>query len=112
MGTTLPTFVEEVTEPLDKAGLPMGGRRAITFSDSRQGTAGLAAKLQRDAERNLTRSFLYHAVQEDNGLDDLKRKILNQRLEIFTQVNDPIFDEDIQSIKAQLSGQKEPIPWS
>ncbi len=112
MGATLPTFVEEVTEPLDKAGLPMGGRRAITFSDSRQGTAGLAAKLQRDAERNLTRSFLYHAVQEDNGLDDLKRKILNQRLEIFTQINDPIFDEDIQSIKAQLSGRKEPIPWS
>ena len=63
LGNELPLLLEALA-PLDKPGLPMGGRRALTFSDSRQGTARLAAKLQQEAERTLTRAFLYHAVHE------------------------------------------------
>ncbi len=39
---------------------PFNGRRLITFTDSRQGTARIAAKLQQDAERNRARSLIYH----------------------------------------------------
>jgi DEAD/DEAH box helicase domain-containing protein len=39
---------------------PFEGRRLITFSDSRQGTARFAIKAQLDAERNHIRSVLYH----------------------------------------------------
>ncbi|MDP2345585.1 MAG: DEAD/DEAH box helicase [Deltaproteobacteria bacterium] len=40
--------------------LPNEGRRLITFTDSRQGTATLALRGQLEAERNYTRSFAYH----------------------------------------------------
>lgn len=44
MGNVLPDMLERLAQPLPKPGLPMGGQRAITFSDSRQGVARLAAK--------------------------------------------------------------------
>jgi len=42
--------------------LPSGGRRLITFSDSRQGTARFSLQSQLDAERNYVRSWLYHQI--------------------------------------------------
>lgn len=67
IGATLPGLVEDIAPPDRRPGLPCGGRRAISFSDSRQGVARLAAKLQQGAERELTRAFVYHAVQERSG---------------------------------------------
>ncbi|MHC4891958.1 MAG: DUF1998 domain-containing protein [Planctomycetota bacterium] len=48
----------------DFPGEPKEGRRLITFSDSRQGTARFSAKSQMDAERGFVRSLLYHEVWE------------------------------------------------
>ena len=112
MGTAVPAFIESLAQRLDQAGLPMGGRRAITFSDSRQGTARLAAKLQQDAERNLTRAFLYHAVQENRGPEGEDRANLERRLAKFRRINDPEFAEDIRNIEGKLAGNAEPIPWT
>ena len=42
--------------------LPSGGRRLLTFTDSRQGTARFALDAQLDSERNYTRSVVYHLV--------------------------------------------------
>lgn len=42
---------------------PLNGRQLLTFTDSRQGTARLSAKLQIAGERNLVRSIIYHEVQ-------------------------------------------------
>lgn len=42
---------------------PGWGRQLISFTDSRQGTARMAATLQLDAERNFTRSVLYRLVR-------------------------------------------------
>jgi hypothetical protein len=44
--------------------LPAEGRQLLSFTDSRQGTARFAAKLQNTGERNYIRSIIYHAVQE------------------------------------------------
>ena len=54
----------EAMPPVEKPErpLPSSGRRLITFSDSRQGTARFALKAQIEAERNYVRSFLYHLV--------------------------------------------------
>lgn len=41
---------------------PTQGRRLLTFTDSRQGTARFALDAQLDAERNYIRSFIYHQV--------------------------------------------------
>jgi DEAD/DEAH box helicase domain-containing protein len=43
---------------------PMHGRQLLSFTDSRQGTARLSAKLQIGSERNFVRSVVYHAVQD------------------------------------------------
>lgn len=43
---------------------PSSGRRLLSFTDSRQGTARMSAKIQAEAERNFVRSFVYHAVQQ------------------------------------------------
>ncbi len=46
---------------------PLGGRQLLSFTDSRQGTARFAAKLQIGAERNFVRSFVYHKIQAALG---------------------------------------------
>ena len=43
---------------------PVQGHQLLSFTDSRQGTARLSAKLQVASERNFVRAFVYHAVQD------------------------------------------------
>jgi DEAD/DEAH box helicase domain-containing protein len=110
MGNELPMLLEAFGEPLPSGGKPMGGRRALTFSDSRQGTARLAAKLQQEAERTLTRSFLYHSVQQQRGLEGEDRANLQRKLERFRKDPD-LFEDDIREAEAKLAGGARPIPW-
>ena len=65
LGNTAPVLLEGVEPAKVDAGekLPSGGRRLLSFTDSRQGTARMAAKLQVESERNFVRSFVYHQVQ-------------------------------------------------
>lgn len=56
----IPTLLEFCPDGDDPQSKPLRGRRMITFTDSRQGTARMAASLQRDAERNCLRSAVYH----------------------------------------------------
>jgi hypothetical protein len=55
----VPTLMEFSPDGEDPQNKPLRGRRMITFTDSRQGTARMAASLQRDAERNCLRSAVY-----------------------------------------------------
>ena len=112
MGAVLPSGVEALARPHPAPGRPMGGRRALTFSDSRQGTARLAAKLQQDAERHLTRAFLYHAVQEERGPQGAKREQLKQQLEQLQAANQAVFDDLIEKLQKELSGTAKPIGWT
>ena len=62
-------------------GLPFDGRRLISFTDSRQGTARFAAKIQLEAERNFVRSVLYHGAADQarspdaQHLEELRQEI-------------------------------------
>ncbi len=112
MGVAMPTLIESLARPLSEPGRPMGGRRALTFSDSRQGTARLAAKLQQDAERNLTRAFLYHSVQEGRVLSEEERAKLRHQRDTLLNVNDPALGEFIRDIEGQLQGEPKPIHWT
>ncbi|TOK89451.1 DEAD/DEAH box helicase [Vibrio parahaemolyticus] len=50
----------DASESRDEATyLPYHGKRLITFTDSRQGTARIAVKIQQDAERDCIRSLIY-----------------------------------------------------
>ncbi|WP_318557060.1 DEAD/DEAH box helicase [Geobacter anodireducens] len=60
---SIPTLLEHTPPISEKAtSVPFGGRRLITFSDSRQGTARFSLQSQLDAERNYSRSWLYHQL--------------------------------------------------
>ncbi|MER8975272.1 DEAD/DEAH box helicase [Mesorhizobium sp. M0800] len=65
LGNAAPILLEGVEPAKTAEGerLPSAGRRLLSFTDSRQGTARMAAKLQMESERNFVRSFIYHQVQ-------------------------------------------------
>ncbi|WP_136646419.1 DEAD/DEAH box helicase [Tabrizicola sp. YIM 78059] len=113
MGNGLAGLLDDLAPPDGRPGLPAGGRRAISFSDSRQGVARLAAKLQQGAERDLTRAFLWHAVQEDRGGADpseigkLREKIA--RMEA-AGLGD-LADEDRKRLAELTGATAAPIPW-
>lgn len=75
--TTIPTLLEYTTPTQTRQKRrPSQGRRLLTFTDSRQGTARFALDLQLDAERNYIRSFIYHQLaaarrSAANGPDEL-----------------------------------------
>ena len=110
MGSGLPGTLESLARPYGQPGRPMAGKRALTFSDSRQGTARLAAKLQQDAERSLTRAFLYHAVQEGERVEGEDRRALERRLEVFRTAPEA-FADDIREVERILEGGSKPVPW-
>ncbi|MBB3967232.1 DEAD/DEAH box helicase [Rhizobium metallidurans] len=59
-----PILLEGVDASGNAAAVPSEGRRLLSFTDSRQGTARMSAKVQAEAERNFLRSFVYHSVQD------------------------------------------------
>ena len=62
LSTIVPTALEHTPPMRSGAALPSHGRRLLGFTDSRQGSARLAVRLQQEAERNRVRSVLYHAL--------------------------------------------------
>lgn len=115
MGNGLPLVLEALEPYEGKLNLPMGGRRALSFSDSRQGVARLAAKLQQDAERTLTRSFLYHSAQEggDDNSDEITR--LENELKKLRTAPD-MFGDMIQAHEQKLTtlagAAPRLVPWA
>ncbi|MGZ8258817.1 MAG: hypothetical protein ACXWTR_06550, partial [Methylotenera sp.] len=63
LGTAIPALLESLP-PITSGqeARPFDGKRLITFTDSRQGTARFASKLQQESERNYVRSLLYHSL--------------------------------------------------
>ncbi|WP_421566795.1 DEAD/DEAH box helicase [Ochrobactrum sp. EDr1-4] len=69
--------------------VPSQGRRLLSFTDSRQGTARMSAKMQAEAERNFVRSFVYHTVQHS--------------ISTATQVDTNALKEEIAGLEAVLA---------
>ena len=110
MGNAIPMLLESLAPPGDRAGLPMGGRRTLTFSDSRQGTARLAARLQQEAERHLTRAFIYHSVQQGSGPSQARLEEIENKLAVYRQHGE-MFAREIADLEAERSGGPKPVLW-
>ena len=79
LGNIIPTLLEFCPDGLLPLDMPRRGRRMITFTDSRQGTARIAAKLQQDAERNALRASVYkNLVSKNAGSAGLKEKLVQE----------------------------------
>ncbi|MGE0810724.1 MAG: DEAD/DEAH box helicase [Immundisolibacter sp.] len=115
LGGILPTLLEYAPDGEKPADHPCRGRRLLTFNDSRQGTARIAAKLQQDSERNRVRGLVYHlALQQGRGQASQEAARLGEEIEILT-ANLPAtpnarLDELIAEKRKRLDDLTRPIP--
>jgi len=115
LGNILPTLLEYAPDGENPADHPYRGRRLLTFNDSRQGTARMAARLQQDAERTRVRSLVYHlALQHGKGQAGQAALALEQELKILEGLAGTSSDLDrlISEKKAKLIELSKPVPIS
>jgi DEAD/DEAH box helicase domain-containing protein len=62
LSTVISTLLEFCPPDPIPTGKPFQGRKMISFTDSRQGTARIAVKLQQDSERNRIRGLVYRRM--------------------------------------------------
>lgn len=95
---------------------PYQGKRLITFTDSRQGTARIALKCQQDSERHWLQSQVYHKLLNEMKLDtaDAKQKIYYQlenlrvRYETIPEGLQPMMSELIKAKENELQKLDQP----
>lgn len=117
LGSILPTLLEYAPDGERPADHPYRGRRLLTFNDSRQGTARMAAKLQQDAERNRVRGLVYHLALQ-YGLAQAGQKAEELRGEIKTlesiAASDPNHAARLERMLAEkrqrLAAMERPVP--
>lgn len=118
LGNAVPQLLEAAAPRGGHEPLPFDGRQLITFTDSRQGTARFAAKLQQDAERNFVRSAIYHAVQSAaqggnaNKIAELEQQIsaLKPVLATSQQIRD-MYEKARREVEA-LKADVPTLTWS
>ena len=108
LSTIVPTALEHTPAIAKGQDLPSHGRRILGFSDSRQGTARLAVRLQQDAERNRVRSVLYHALAEarpsrDKKGRDRKESEIEALRDALEQKNSPVLRSLLEEAEAELA---------
>lgn len=116
MGNAMPLLIEAAKPSRHDHPVPFGGRRLLSFTDSRQGTARFSAKLQQDAERMLTRAIVYHSVQDRQG-DPEKAATLREEISALEQVVSSMpglagtLEEKREALR-EAEGSPKPVPWS
>ncbi len=109
----IPTLLEFCPDIDDVAPLsrPLRGRRMIAFTDSRQGTARIAAKLQQDSERGRVRSLMYlHVLQKAASDNDEISHKLKDDIKKLEQIKNPALDQFIEDKKCELAALSKPKP--
>ncbi|OZI07000.1 hypothetical protein BWI93_16980 [Siphonobacter sp. BAB-5385] len=96
---TLLEYLPDGDKPLER---PMRGRTLITFTDSRQGTARIAVKMQQDAERLKGRALVYQKLQRNRNqaeIDSIRTQL--QNLEPLAQTV-PALKDTLQKLRVDL----------
>jgi len=110
----IPVLIEHIPDnKKDPLSSPARGRSLITFSDSRQGTARIAVKLQQDAERARLRGLILRQIQDsvnEDKIAELDQQI--RALEPIAQVNIAVMGalENLQKQKEAISNAT--ISWN
>ncbi len=115
LGGILPTLLDYVPDGDKPADHPCRGRRLLTFNDSRQGTARMAAKLQQDSERNRVRALVYHLILlHGSAASGSQTAALRKEIEllekIYSQTPNPTLAEIIRQKKEKLAALSLPRP--
>jgi DEAD/DEAH box helicase domain-containing protein len=114
LGTAIPALLEPLPPMTGGQEVrPLDGKRLITFTDSRQGTARFATKLQQESERNYVRSLLYHSLAAavspvDEGLIEKTQQEI-ATLEPLAK-NNPVIQGLLDQKHQELAKLKTPQP--
>jgi len=109
----LPELLRKTDSHKNPKNLPFDGRRLITFTDSRQGTAKMAIKVQQDSERMKIRSVILSKISKEidsERLYDLNDKISKLKpLEEQQVIADIIkgYQKDLESLKPEPTSYSE-----
>lgn len=76
LSTVIGTLLEFCPSDSMPTGKPFQGRKLISFTDSRQGTARIAIKLQQDSERNRIRGLIYQHLLQAQPISGLSAEDL------------------------------------
>lgn len=112
----VPTVLEFCSDAEnDPQSLPARGRRLITFTDSRQGTARMAVKMQQEAEYSKLRGMVFDVlVQEtEKTVNNVLMPEMAAKIEQLKQT-DPTLAEmllEVAKSKAQKSDKKAYLTW-
>lgn len=115
MGNIVPEMLRHVPT---ESPTEMAGRRLITFTDSRQGTARFSARLQLDSERRWTRSVVYRHLLSNSvdavGLseEDLAKIRKFEELKKSSPEFADFADQQIAEISSKTTVKSKPIPWT
>ena len=101
LSTIVPTALEHIPPMRQGVGLPSQGRRLLGFSDSRQGSARLAVRLQQEAERNRARSILYHALAAERRTQNTSE--LEQQVDELRRVSTPALRPILEQKELELA---------
>ena len=116
MGNAIPLLLEAASSNSSKNLVPFNGRRLLSFTDSRQGTARFSAKLQQEVERTLIRSIIYHSVQDrtdDPGkAEKLQKEIegLRQAINVLPILADTLAEKESALVEAK--GGLKTVSWN
>lgn len=110
----LPTLLENCkVAAKDSSNRPFQGRSLITFTDSRQGTARISAKVQQDAERMRTRGLiLEHVLALEEEVTEDNSKSLLESLKALNS-KDPNILAHIKQLEITIKNNDSPvISWA
>lgn len=120
MGAAAPLLLEHCP-PFDKDtdSKPAQGRRMITFTDSRQGTARITMKLRQDSERRSLRHIVYYNLAQQfkssQGLTKEEQKELAELKELLLQTTNPLikktFEEKVDTLENKSRIQPPILSW-
>ncbi len=117
ISNAIPSLLEICEEGDAANNLPNRGKRLITFTDSRQGTARISTKIQQDSERDSIRGLIYgeaasNVVSIDEDEIDAKKEQLygyKQKIEKYKQFGDDDLVFGIEKLAENLSVELESI---
>lgn len=107
MGSLVPAMLRHI--PGDNSD-DLKGKRLITFTDSRQGTARFSAKMQLDSERNWTRSQVYKTAVLEAGELDLPQNVRDLQTTIQVMKDSKVPDAVIAPMEQDYLEQLKKIP--
>lgn len=112
-----PMSIEERSEDRE---ILYEGRRYITFTDSRQGTAKFSMALNQDVERNWVRSFLYHKLADQRRDKFMQKGLSTHEQEEYDALKSiqnlpPVLKTKLDKLESLKFDSKEPsaepISW-